>query len=128
MNMALKMTIIQEIKRNNPEIERSWGTDRYIIRPANSGATIVVMNGWDYGVYSLSVGGINLISISMSEMAGKQPTQDQKDMFEIIGACSARYTELAKMHQVMEKNATAMTDNEKRIMALLTSNNNQKSK
>ncbi|MBO5739655.1 MAG: hypothetical protein J6R52_01140 [Alphaproteobacteria bacterium] len=95
MNNLLKQTIIDTANRNNVVLTRHPGIDEYIVKDVNGNILMEYTNGWDYGLYTLTIHGTTF-KIEWYENANKAMTQEQRDMFDILHTISNRYAELER--------------------------------
>ena len=76
MNDIVKKTIIDTINANNINLKRTPGTDEYTVINKTGQPVLNVVNGWDYGIYSVNVGGIVVSYIECNPDApNKTPEQ-----------------------------------------------------
>lgn len=97
MNELLKNTIIDTIKRSNVVLTRHPGVDEYIIKDKNGKILMEYTNGWDYGLYTLTINGITF-KIEWYENAHKEKTQKEKDMFDILHTVCERHSFLQRIY------------------------------
>ena len=102
MNNLLKQTIINTTKHSNVVLTRHPGIDEYIIKDANGKILMEYTNGWDYGLYTLTINGTTF-SIEWYENNNKAMSQEQRDMFDILRAISNRYTDLERAHNAAKR-------------------------
>lgn len=116
MNDFLKKTIIETIKKGNIDLKREWGMDTYFVLDAAGKPLMQYVNGYDSGMYSLTVNHKTIANIEWYENAKKPMTKEQSDMFEILNTLCNRYTELAKLRNAQQ----AMTAQEQNLVNFLT--------
>ena len=97
MNGLLKNTIIDTIKHSNVVLTRYPGVDEYIVKDKSGKILMEYTNGWDYGLYTLTINGTTF-SIEWYENANKEKTQKEKDMFDILHAVCERHSLLQRMY------------------------------
>ncbi len=124
MNPIIKGKILKIIENSKVVLERHAGTDIYHVTPDTQAQELItILNGWDYGTYSVSVSGQTVSHVEWYENANKPKTPDQKDVFEIINAASKRIYVQNKKREEDFARATAfaqMSDKEKQIYSLLS--------
>lgn len=111
------------MERNNIQIKlnRQPGTDTYKVIDAKGEEILSYINGWDYGMYFISVFGHTVAKIEWSENKG-QPTKDQESVFEIGRLVASKYNK----QQMLNKMSIA----DKHVLTLLEeyTNKTQKTK
>lgn len=114
MNDIVKKTIIDTINANNINLKRTPGTDEYTVINQTGQPVLNVVNGWDYGIYGVNVGGIVVSYIECNPDAPNK-TPEQIATLQIVDACCKRYSEIAKQRMLMEK----LTQKDKDILNIL---------
>lgn len=114
MNDIVKKTIIDTINTNNINLKRTPGTDEYTVINKTGQPVLNVVNGWDYGIYSVKVGGIVVSYIECNPDAPNK-TPEQIATLQIVDACCKRHSEIAKQRMLMEK----LTQKDKDILNIL---------
>lgn len=123
MNNLLKKTIIDTAERNNVVLNRHPGIDEYIVTDANGKILMEYTNGWDYGLYTLTIHGITF-SIEWYENKNKAMTQEQRDMFDILHAIIDRHTDLESKRNAAKR----LTAKEQTLIDFLNGKTTEKSK
>ncbi len=119
MNDFLKKTVIETISKSNVELKRDWGMDTYFVLGAGGKPLMEYVNGYDSGLYSLSINHKLVSSIEWYESANKPKTKEQKDMFDILHALLHRWQELQKLRDAQQ----SMTVTEQNLVNFLTGKN-----
>ena len=123
MNNLLKQTIINTVERNNVILTRHPGIDEYIVKDANGKILMEYTNGWDYGLYTLTIHGITF-HIEWYENNNKAMSQEQRDMFDILHAISDRHTNLERARNAAKR----LTAKEQTLIDFLNGKTTEKSK
>lgn len=114
MNDIVKKTIIDTINTNNISLKRMPGTGEYTVISQTGQPVLNVINGWDYGIYSVNVGGIAVSHVECNPDAPNK-TPEQIATLQIVNACCNRYSEIARQRMLMEK----LTQKDKDILNIL---------
>lgn len=114
MNDIVKKTIIDTINTNNINLKRMPGTDEYTVISQTGQPVLNVINGWDYGIYGVNVGGIVVSYIECNPDAPNK-TPEQIATLQIVDACCKRYSEIARQRMLMAK----LTQKDKDILNIL---------
>lgn len=114
MNDVVKKTIIDTINTNNINLKRMPGTDEYTVISQTGQPVLNVINGWDYGIYGVNVGGIVVSYIECNPDAPNK-TPEQVATLQIVNACCKRYSEIARQRMLMAK----LTQKDKDILNIL---------
>ena len=102
MNEFVKQTIIDTIKKSNVELKRDWGMDTYTVKDKSGKLLMTYVNGWDYGIYCMTINGQTKKS-EWLENSQKPQTDDQRAMFAILNELCARWDELNKLRIARER-------------------------
>lgn len=90
MNPLLEKKIIEEV--NNPVnilvMERRMGDESFRLMRGTQ-TRMEIYNGWDYGIWTLTVAGENLFSVKSGELAF-DANPAKKSYLNILNACRAR--------------------------------------
>ena len=116
-----QLKVIMERDNIQVKLNRQPGTDTYKVIDDNGKEIFSYINGWDYGMYFISVFGHTVAEIEWSENNGK-PTKDQESVFEIGRLVANKYNE----QQMLNKMSIA----DKHVFTLLKeyTNKTQKTK
>ena len=116
-----QLKVIMERDNIQVKLNRQPGTDTYKVIDDNGKEILSYINGWDYGMYFISVFGHTVAEIEWSENNGK-PTKDQESVFEIGRLVAKKYNE----QQMLNK----MSIEDKHVFTLLKeyTNKTQKTK
>lgn len=114
MNDIVKKTIIDTINTNNINLKRMPGTDEYTVISQTGQPVLNAINCWDYGIYSVNVGGIAVSYIECNPDAPNK-TPEQIATLQIVNACCNRYSEIARQRMLMAK----LTQKDKDILNIL---------
>ncbi len=90
------------LKRNDIRInlKREPGVDTWTVEDPEGKQLITYVNGWDYGLYSLSAFGRTVASMEWRESANKT-TPEQAAVFEIGDLIFKKYEEQSRMERAM---------------------------
>lgn len=103
MNEFVKKIIIETIKKSNDiDLKRDWGMDTYIVKDQSGKELMTYVNGWDYGIYCMTING-QTKKIEWLANDKKPQTAEQVAMFDILNALSTRWGELNKLRIAREK-------------------------
>lgn len=120
MNKILEKEIIDTIKANQVVRRANWGIDTYDIVNKDGKELISVANGWDSGMYAVSVNGQNIASVEWYVNSLEKKTEEQQAVFNIIDACICRMHEQEKIKQA-QATITLMTEKDKAALMFLQS-------
>ncbi len=124
MNPLIKANINLLIKQNKVVVNRHPGLDIFTIAGPDGKTLLEVWNGWDYGQYSISVGGKKIISVEYNANRDEHnKSQAQKDVLEIIKNLWDKITEQHQAEIEQEeakKHMATMTADDRATYQLLT--------
>lgn len=120
MNKILEKEIIKTIEANKVVRHADWGVDTYKVLNKAGKEIISVANGWDYGMYTVSVNGQNIASIEWYANSLAKKTEEQQSVFNIIDACMTKMREQEKVKQA-QANIALMTEKDKAALMFLQS-------
>lgn len=125
MNKILEKEIINTIKSNRVVRRANWGIDIYSVLN-NAGKEIIsVSDGWDYGMYDVSVNGQSIAKIEWYVNPLAKKTDEQESVFNIIDACANKIRDQEKEKQIQE-NVALMNEKDKAALMFLKSLQNVK--
>lgn len=144
MNKILEKEIIDTIRSNRVVRHTGWGVDTYSVLNKAGKEIICVTNGWDAGIYAVSMNGQNIasvgwntnpltkntyaVSVNGQNVASFEQytnsltknTKEQRSVFNIIGACICRLYDQDDEKQAQE-NIALMTEKDKAALMFLQS-------
>ncbi len=120
MNKILEKEIIKTIEANKIVRQAHWGLDIYNVVNKDGKEIISVANGWDSGMYAVSVNGQNIVSIEWYANSLAKKTEEQQSVFNIIDACMTKMREQEKVKQA-QANIALMTEKDKAALMFLQS-------
>lgn len=120
MNKILEKEIIDTIKSNKVVRRADWGVDTYNVLNKAGKEIISVANGWDYGMYAVSVNGQSIANVEWYANSLAKKTEEQQSVFNIIDACICRMHDQEKEKQA-QANIAQMTEKDKAALMFLQS-------
>ena len=100
MNKFLHATIVATIQMNDVDLKRRAGMDVYTVKDAAGKELMKIENGYDLGLYRLSVNDADVIRAEWRE--GMPESQEMKTFTNLLQMCIKRVDELSSVKKARD--------------------------